>query len=266
MSAPLFALDFLSVEMFHYLPKLPDLILLAIVILLPTLGYIDLLRSLITTHSPAFCNIYIAIILFFSNLLRCIYWIFEPIEVYLLGQSIAVVVVQFMLVFGAFYFVEEKHGKPVVFLKITHRKQVSYYARIWKVKTAQDFLVAIIGYVVLISAVSFAAMSIFGVKQICTVLIVIANIVETGVSFPQFMEIVVNRRIENSSSLLVSQFAFGDLSKIAMFLWAGSGWPFVMGGILQFCVDSFVGISFLWQKRNGGKSGKDLNREPVGMV
>jgi hypothetical protein len=125
---------------------------------------------------------------------------------------------------------------------------------------------SIIGYTVLICIISFTSMGIFGMKQICIILIVVANIVETGVSFPQFNEIVLNRRIENSSPLLVSQFAFGDLSKIVMFLLAGSGWPFVMGGVLQFCVDSFVGVSFLWQKRNGeGKSGKKLDAE-IGIV
>ena len=253
MSLPLYGLDFLSVEMFHCFPTLADDIFLAVVIIMPSLGYGDQLVKMISKKSSGFLNKSTALILLFTNYLRFIYWIFEPFETYLLGQSVAVFTLQICLFAFSFYYEHEKHGQ-VGFIRIRERSaSLKYFLAVNEVRTVFDFVISLSIYGIAIGLIFAALARALGINTACTVFIIIANLVDTTVSIPLFVTVVVEHRIENTSALLIGQYLVGDVLKLLMFWLGGSSWPFVFGALLQTFIDGISAVSFIARSRSKTK-------------
>jgi hypothetical protein len=205
---------------------------------------------MISERSPHFFNRDIALILFFSNTLRFLYWAYEPWETYLLGQAIAVFFVQTLIAILHFHY-DSADG-------FTSRKYLShnvrYYLNIRKIKHGRDFFVALLGFGVLIISVFGSLVWQLGAGKVCTATIVIANLADTFVSVPQVVRIVIQQNIEGASVVLVVQFLMGDWMKLIMFWATGTAWPFIFGALVQICVDSTVAVSFFWQRSRKWRS------------
>ena len=248
MPLSLAPLDFLSVEVFHYVPSLPDYMILFTLIFMPTLGYFDQLKKMILTKSSEFFDMDTALILLFTNFLRFIYWAFEPFEPYLLGQAVAVFGVQLWLSITFFYFEYSPHEK-VGFGRNRHHMSIKYLLGARRASNVYDFFLSLWFYAFSIVFTFLFCSLLFGRKYMCTVVILIANIVDTTVSIPQFVKIVIEGNIESASTVLVGQYLIGDVMKLLLFLATGSEWPFVFGAVLQTCVDTIVAVSYLIQSR-----------------
>ena len=104
MTLSLHSLDYLSVEAFHYFPNLPNHIITTFAIFGPTIGYFDQLLQMYKTRIIDGFSLDNALIMLFTNTLRFFYWSFEPFETYLLGQSIALFVLQLIISLLSFVF------------------------------------------------------------------------------------------------------------------------------------------------------------------
>jgi hypothetical protein len=249
----LFWVDFWSTEIFKYCPNLSRYLLTLIIIILPTLGYCDQLRKMISQRSSEFFNLDIALILFFSNSLRFLYWIYEPWEGYLLGQAIAVFLIQAAMAFFSFSYDNTSNEKGGFTGRKYFSRNLRYYLNIRKIRHGRDFFTALLGFEFVIILTFSISSWLFGRTKICTITILIANLTDTLVSVPQFIRIVIRNNIKNASTVLVLQFLLGDLMKFLLFCITGTGWPFVFGALLQICVDGTVAVSFFWQSRNKGR-------------
>lgn len=242
-------IDALSVEVFHWISELPHYMLLVILIFMPTLGYWDQLRKMIKEKTSDFFKMEPALILIFTNFLRFIYWKSEPFEAYLLGQSIAVFGVQILLSVVSFYYSQSKHDKIGFSNQYPRTKALSYFFKPKDVKNARDFLLSLVIYGVTITLVSSIFSLILGTKRLSTVIILIANIVDTTVSLPQFTDVVMKHQIGGVSVVLVAQYLIGDVLKLIMFTVGNSAWPFVLGAALQTAIDLTVAVSFVKQSK-----------------
>jgi hypothetical protein len=230
-------------------------LLFAIIIPLPTIGYCDQLRKMILRESSEFFNRDTALILFFSNTLRFLYWIYEPWEGYLLGQSLAVFFVQILMAALAFYFDSLKSEKISFSAPKYLPRNIRYYLNIRKIKHGRDFFTALAGFGIAIFFVFLILVLLIGKSTACLLIILIANLADTLVSIPNFILIVIEKNIEKASVVLVIQFVIGDLMKFLMFWMGGTAWPFVFGALVQICVDGIVAASFFSQKE-GKRIGK----------
>jgi hypothetical protein len=204
---------------------------------------------MVAKRTSEFFNRDTALILFFSNGLRFLYWFYEPWEPYLLGQAVAVFSVQFALATLSFHYDRANNEKIGFTVKKYRSRNIRYYFAVRKIKDARDFFTALAGFGLVMLCAFAALVALFGHVRVCTAVIVVANLTDTLVSIPQFIQIVVRRNIEGASVVLVVQFLSGDWMKLGMFWITGTAWPFLFGAIVQICVDSTVAASFFWQKR-----------------
>ena len=254
--------EWMFVEVYRFLLNFMRSIALAAVIMMPTLGYLDQLNKMISAKSSQYFDMDTALILLFTNFLRFIYWVFEPFEIYLLGQAIAVFATQLCLAATFFYFEYSSHEK-VGFGRHHHHRSLKYLFGIRRAGNIYDFAMSLwfYGLVILFAFVFFSLL--FGRDLVCTAIIVIANVVDTFVSIPQFIRVVIEKNVESVSSLLVGQYLIGDIMKLLLFLWTRSPWPFVFGAVLQTGVDSIVAISYFVQTHNRGSGGGDEKNEEM---
>ena len=234
---------------------------------MPTIGYIDQLNTMIRTKNSSAFNMTTALILLLSNSLRFIYWTFEPFQTYLLGQSIAVFLVQLILTLKSFEYGEYPRSfiSPISQTKFRFpsSQELKRCLHIAESKTPFEFILSCIAYAIILIA-CFSIMSlIFGLKASLQIIIFAANIIDTTVSFPMFKRIVFNHNIENLSVVLLGQYLLGDVLKLVMFTVGKSGAAFVFGAILQTCIDGTDAVVYGILKQ---KKKKPVNEEEVPLL
>ena len=258
MSA-LYGLDYLSVWLFSVYPDLPWVILNGIVIIMPTIGYIDQLKKMIQTRNSSAFNMPTALILLLSNTLRFIYWTFEPFQTYLLGQSIAVFLIQMILALKSFEYSDFPRSfvSPLSQTKIRlpSKHELKNSLRIADSKTPFEFIVSCLTYALILIAIFTVMSLVIGLKLSLQIIIFAANIIDTTVSFPMFKRIVFEHNIENLSVILIGQYLLGDILKIIMFTVGKSGMAFIFGAVLQTAIDGTDAIFYgVLSKMNKGKT------------
>lgn len=269
----LYFLDILSVELFHYYPNLPDDILITLAIFGPTLGYFDQLYRMIKTRSNLCFVLESALIMLFTNTLRFIYWTFESYEAYLLGQSVALFLLQFILSILSFLYSESgsllKEKGLFEYIRSYFRdfhhqllnfpgQNISYHLHIMKNKNLLDFCMSLLLYLVLIIIAFLLFWLVFGLKITLYIFIYCANIVDTFISFPLFKKVVIKKEIHNISTILIFQNLLGDIMKLILYVFGQSGWSFIFGAILQSFIDLTIYISFCIQSRHHNRDEYDL--------
>ena len=261
MSA-LYGLDYLSIWLFSVYPDLPWVMLNGIVIIMPTIGYIDQLKRMIQTKNSSAFSMSTALILLFSNTLRFIYWTFEPFQTYLLGQSIAVFLIQMILALKSFEYGDFPRSfvSPISQTKIRlpSKHELKNALKIADSNTPFEFIISCLTYTLIIIA-TFAVMALLiGLKASLQIIIFAANIIDTTVSFPLFKRIVFEHNIENLSVVLLGQYLLGDILKIIMFTVGKSGMAFIFGALLQTTIDGTDAIFYaVLSKTNKGKTNEE---------
>ena len=258
MNIPLSTIDFVSNCIFRISVNSPYYIFTVLVILGPTVGYFDQLRKMVVNKSPLMFNKHTSLIQMLSNLLRFIYWQFEPYIFYLLCQSIAVFSLQLLLSFLSFHYMDPGtvfDNQPFIYnpskyrIPIQSGSEVHYsYFHIYKATSAKQFFISLLLYLFIVLLIFQIGSLIIGTKNMATVTILLSNIIDSFTSLPQFVQIVWYKEIENVSTILVLQFLAGDIMKLAMYILGKAAWPFKFGASLQTFLDSILLISYVKQK------------------
>lgn len=235
MSA-LFSLDFISTQVFQYIPNLPYYMMTWVVIMGPTIGYFDQFRKLITMKDPRVYNLPSSLILLSANFIRLLYWISEPFIPYLLGQSILVFSLQIVMGICSFRYV---HLQKLQYQSGFQRLKPNL-SKIWNVFNASssiDYVCSLISYALIIVAVYVILCITFSASKINSIAIFISTMVETTVTFPQFKRIVYDHDIAGISTILLCQYMIGDVLKIVMFTFSHAHYAFLIGACLQTGID-----------------------------
>lgn len=265
MILPLYSLDYISVEVFHYFPELPNHIITTFAIFGPTIGYFDQLYQMYKTRIVDGFSLDNALIMIFTNTLRFFYWSFEPFETYLLGQSIALFILQLVLSLLSLIFAgpgnfSSKEKNSLLYIQSYFRdfqskvqnhsyQKFAFYLNTFQCQNLIDYCISLILYFILI-LISFALFTlIFGLKTTCSLFILTANLMDPLISFPMFHRIVISHKIQGVSVILVCQMVIGDILKLFLFIFGKSGWTFVLGATIQSLVDVTTASSFFLQRR-----------------
>jgi hypothetical protein len=260
MVLSLWFLDYVSVELFRYFPRLPSILFTIVLMWFPTLGYLDQLRKMIRSQSGEYFNRSTALILLFSNSLRFLYWLHEPWKPFLLLQAVAVVATQLVLATVFFHYERARREKvgSARWLWCSRGLRQALNAR--SAHSAPDFFTSLAACGFLILTVFLTLSALFGYRRVDTLFAFVANLADTAVSIPQFTQVVIERNVANTSVVLILQFVAGDITKFIMFRIAGTTWPFFFGAALQICIDSIVAASYFWQSAQ--KPRKETQDDP----
>lgn len=224
-----------------------------LVIVCPTIGYIDQFKTLIQTKNSRVFNLTSGLILLAANFMRFLYWIYEPFLPYLLGQSVAVFSLQLLMGIWSFNYSQlpKSHTQTRFRPQIRGLKSL---LDIFNLASGFEFVSSVIVYGLIITGVYILMCLILTTHKVNSIIIIVSNVVETTVSLPMFILIVFKHDILGISIVLLVQYAFGDLLKIIMFSFSGAGWAFLFGAILQFSIDSTNIIAFFILSKLGKKT------------
>lgn len=239
--------------LFVLAPKIPNFILNFALVFLPTIGYLDQLKNMIKTKSSDCFKPGSSIVLLISNFLRIIYWMFDHFELYLLNQSLAMVVIQLTLVGLSYKYKEYKPGEEIYKPKRCIRKMLS----VIQLYDASSFIEFLFGLTVIYSFIIGCALlgSMFVDKAyIGSAVGLAANGIDSFTTFPQFLIIVFRRDTRYVTPLLLLQWISACALKVGLFIWKPVPWPFIVGtGIQGFFTTSialtYVDVSYIRNKK-----------------
>lgn len=258
----LYGFDFISFHLFLYIQNMAAHSMELVLIVFPTIGYIDQFKTLILTKNPKIFNLTSALILLTANFMKFLYWIYEPFLPYLLGQSLAVFVINFVM--GIYSY---KYSESATQHTTTHKRTIIRgYKTLFKVFhliTPYEFIGSMMIYAGIIAAIYYIMCLIFTLTKTNAILIILSNVIETTISLPLFKKVVIDRDIFTTSSVLLVQYVLGDLIKIIMFSFSKAGFAFLLGSYLQFSFDSFNFLVYLILKRCHYKISEEIEENLI---
>lgn len=225
---------------------------------MPTIGYLDIIRIMITTQSSAAFNYNTCFILMSAHGLKILYRIFHPYAARIFGQSVTQFSVSFLMAYLKYrYSYHERlqnqsensqissssaiiEDKPV-----RSRKKLSYYFKMAKTRTFSEFMVSFFLYALIILISFSLGYNLISKKGTVDTIGIIANLIDSTISIPTFIKIVFHRDINNVSTVLILQFVLGDMMKLALFILSKAPGSFVAGACLQLTLDIILFMNFL---------------------
>jgi hypothetical protein len=243
----LYGLDWLSMELLRYWPEFPYHVITAFVILMPTAGYFDTSRLMIEARSAAAYNLNIVLILTMSMGLKIIYYIYHRFAFSIFGQCISQFSVATFLSYLKFKYSSDQAGSefPLLPENAVPNDGCTRFLIISKAHNFCEYLTTLSLYFLASFGVFMVAYHIINDKIIPDLLGLIANLIESTVSLPMFMKIVVRKDINAVSVVLVLQYIIGDMMKIGLFIITRTPWSFLIGASCQLTIDTLIFITFV---------------------
>lgn len=210
----------------------------AIVMVFPTVGYVDTIRLMRNSKSSAAYNFNTIQIINIAQGTKVLYYFWKPFSNTIFGQSVSLLVVATILTYLRFKY--ENHPPE---------SRPNYLVRIMNMARNCSFLDYVVSLVVYVSAtviVLSILRSLLG-DSIVEGLGIFSNMVEATTSFPMFIRIVVLHNVKDVSAILVLQYLFGDIFKVGLYWIARAPWSFFLGAFCQMAVDIVTTIVFTKQ-------------------
>lgn len=227
--------------------------LLAIVAL-PNIGFIDTIRLMVKNRNAASFNFATCLILLSSNGIKILYYIFRQYEINTFLHVISQFSIAIIMIYLKYYYTKKpkRSNKQKAVNSNSSSRQTGIsrafsYLFITKMTTFKDFLISFYIYfsIILITfIVSYlpdkeSTLSFFGN---------IANLLELIIAIPTFIRVVIYKDVKNISTILVVQFALGDIIKLVIFLLSDtSGW-LIFGVCIQIIVNMTLFTIFCQNK------------------
>ena len=268
MQLSVFSLNFLSVGLLVCFPKFPYHMLSFLVMIIPTVGYIDTIRLMVTSKSAAAYDLQTVMIINGGQGAKVLYFIYHRYALSIFGQSVSLLIVATVMTILKYkYEYDEKQANcPPVQQNLLRRCRLpgrADFPRLLFVAQAQTFVeycVSIGIYCAASYAVFLVCCVLFGKTITVDTTGLIGNLIESAVSLPTFAKIVIRRDINNVSTVLVLQYVFGDMMKIVLFTLAKTPWSFFFGAFCQLAIDTILFVSFLQLSLCPGKRHSDEER------
>ncbi|KAK8895907.1 PQ-loop repeat-containing protein 1 [Tritrichomonas musculus] len=249
-------------------------ILDGMIIISPTIGYIDTMRIMIKTRRSDHYNINTILIIYFAQGTKLLFYFYHKFATRILGQIIMLLSSATILTLIKFIYCDKKEKIEVLSpatqnkkgnrtenqIETISRKQknVTYFFNIHSSATLFDFIISFSLYLIIIYLTFRFFFSLFGSKAV-DFLGIISNLAEALTSFPTFIRVVIHQDALTTSPLLVLQYLCGDMLKIGVYSISKAPWSFFFGAFCQLSVDIITNKCFLrlYIKR----SKKKLNSE-----
>ncbi|KAK8845007.1 PQ-loop repeat-containing protein 1 [Tritrichomonas musculus] len=233
-----------------------------IIIFFPTVGYLDTIRIMINTQSPAAFNYNTCFILISAHGLKILYRIYHPYATRVFGQSVTQFSVAFLMAFLRYHYAENEEKPQHERLNalsssssnsslISENKRefpsrgIGYYFNMAKTKTFTEFMTSFFLYTSIILTLFYFGYNFIDEKSAVDVVGIVANLIESTIVIPTFIKVVIHRDINNLSTVLILQFAFGDIMKLALFLISKAPGSFIAGACLQIALDVVLFTNYL---------------------
>lgn len=247
MNLPLFCLNFISVGFLVLFPNFPYHLISFLIMVFPTAGYVDTIRLMMSAKSSAAYSLQTVMILNGGQGAKVLYFIYHPYAIPIFGQSVSFLIVATVMSFLKYKYDREEKSEDQI-RQPPKQLSISDLSRLLFVSRAQNFLeycISITLYCILSYILFLICCVIFGSEITIDTTGLIGNLIESTVSLPTFVKIVIRRDINNISTVLVLQYIFGDMMKIVLFIAAKTPWSFLFGAFCQLAIDTILFISFL---------------------
>lgn len=286
MVLPLFPFEIFSQRLIAALPSLPDNLLTFAMMLMPCVGYFDVLRIMIQKQSNAAYNMQVALILLSANAVKITFWFFEPYPLLIFGQSVFLFIIQIILTYLCYRYKNSPDDvsngvhlasyrdiqRPSRHASVSFPSRTYSHAHIFSrslsalnfLKITQapiflEFLLCLLtGYIVFLVIFSILWI-IIGAQKDINFIGLLGNIIDAFQTFPLFIRIVIQRNANSISIILLLQQVFGDIIKLVIFHLTGSPFVFIIGGLVQFVMDT-TNLFFYFIRNKSQRFDNDISR------
>jgi hypothetical protein len=205
---------------------------------------------MIQRQSPdLFCHS-ITLLLLLTHFLNFLIKFYQPVDVPALAQYIAIFCAQLLTIFTWFYYEGKRREKITPLRPHWHWISLKHYINITKVRSLPDFCISLLLHAFSICVVFRVCIGVLGISRTCLITSVIIMILDTAVSIPLFLSVVIRKDISPVSVVLMLQYVFGDCVTLFLLLGRNAGWSLWLKSILQGTVDSITAVSYFIQRRN----------------
>jgi hypothetical protein len=198
---------------------------------------------MISTQSDEPCNLAMVMIITIAQLMKITYFFFHRYATVIFGQAITILSSAFLLTFLKFKYSKDSHSARCAF------PEPSHVVHIRLTETFIEHLCVLTIYAGVMFIVFLTGCGIFGKSSAVDTLGLLGNLLDTTVSFPLFLQIVIRRDVNNISSVLVVQYIVGDIMKLFTFMFVATPWVFVFGAYCQCSIDGLTSLTFFHLQR-----------------
>ena len=238
----------------------------------PILGYIpqyiDIKR---TRHYLGFSSI-ICFILLTSNILRILSFFVNRYDVFLLAQSIFMVIVQFLMLhlivkLSSRGILPEQNSVPSSIFQTRQNQEHdnrNYLSSFWAWKSFFDYFVFLTIFTILSTSIVLVDKFIFPSDFIKVGFLYVSTLIESTLCMPQAWTNWKNQSTLGLNNSLVISWISGDLFKLSYFIYSKSEMAFIVCAIIQIFVDSIIVLQIVYYrwfciKKNDEMTERDSN-------
>ncbi|KAH0786793.1 PQ-loop repeat-containing protein 1 [Histomonas meleagridis] len=204
----------------------------------PTVGYIDTCRLMQKSKSSIPYNFKTVLILLAGNGCKVLYYIYHPYALRIFGQSVSLLIIAFVLTFFKHLYKTNPSNRSTILSYLNPDETSSFH----------DFVFLISAYTCLFYLIFKTFCYVFGQTYIVEAIGILGNLIDSIISVPTFIQVVVRGNIVGISVVLILQYLLGDVVKIVLFVVSNTPWFFTGGAVFQLLLDSILFIKFFYLK------------------
>jgi hypothetical protein len=220
-----------------------------IVIIFPTVGYVDTIRIMVNSRSNAAYNLKTIMIIMTAQGIKVFYFFFHRYSLTILGQAIALIIVAAVLTYVKFLYADQNEFRRLtphpVFLDCSH------ICRLWNVSQASsfsEFLTVLMRYGLVFFVFFLCFCIVIGRSATVECMGLIATLCESATSLPIVFQVVFSHSIRDISPILIFQYICGDLFKVGLIVVTAGPLVFLFGALCQVIADLACMIVFIQLK------------------
>lgn len=266
MTIYFYFLNYLSNAFCILVPTFPYLFIDICTIVMPTFGYIDQIRLIITTGSEEYYNETTALIMIAAGGIKSFFWLFEHYGIPLLGQNVTLCLIGIIHTFIYFYYKNCNNKNKINPSNNTSLCMFTNPKRLLFPKQASNFIeyMISIGFYSAILLTFFLILCLAISKQAAVnIYAVLGSSIDSIVSVPLFKRVVIDKDVKTVTWILPAQYFVSDIMRFGVCFVNHSPLSFYFGSALQTCIDISTGLVFIFHKyvKNSSATASDYETE-----
>lgn len=230
----------------------------------PIIGYIPQYIDIKRTRNCQGFSSVICFILLTSNILRILSFFVKPFDVFLLAQSIFMVIVQFLML-NLIVKLSTRgilQGQPVPLSQ--PRDTRSFLSAFWAWKSFFAYMIFLTIFTLFFTSIVLVDKFLFPSDLVEVGALYLSTLLESTLCMPQAWTNWRNKSTSGLNKSLVLSWISGDIFKLSYFIYSKSEMAFIVCAIIQIAVDLIIVTQifyYKWIQRANGKD--DVNTAEV---